>query len=163
MEDGPAGWAWQDEEQLHITIRYIGEVDGRRAGDIADALRRLHAPIQASQLAGVGHFDHGARSALFARVAPREPLVALHRKVDRLLVNEGLEPERRAYLPHITLARRRSASHDPQRWLEREAGLASEVAHITHLTLYESLLGRHGATYEPVERYPLDLAGRNPI
>lgn len=163
MADGPVGWAWQDDEQLHITLRYIGEVDGRAANDIADALGQIHAPVAAIRLSGVGIFDHGARSALFARVAPREPLEALHRKLDRVMVNQGLEPERRAYLPHITLARRRSGSENPQAWLEREAGLSSPDAEIAHITLYESLLGKHGATYEPVARYPLDLTARNPI
>ena len=38
MEDGPPGWAWQDDEQLHLTLRYIGEVDRHRAEDVADAL-----------------------------------------------------------------------------------------------------------------------------
>lgn len=163
MANGPAGWAWQDDEQLHITLRYIGEVDRRKAEEIAQALDSFHAPAPAIHLAGVGIFDHGARSALFARVIPKEPLEALHRKIDRVLVQLGLEPERRAYLPHITLARRRSGAEDPQGWLERQAGLSSPIAEIAHITLYESHLGKHGASYEPVARYPLDLPARNPI
>lgn len=163
MVGGPAGWAWQDDEQLHITLRYIGEVDRRQAEEIAQAFEHFHAPAPVIELGGVGIFDHGARSALFARVVPKEPLEALHRKIDRLLVQLGLEPERRAYLPHITLARRRRSAEDPQGWLERQAGLSSPVAEIAHITLYESLLGKHGATYEPVARYALDLAAGNPI
>lgn len=163
MAGGPGGWAWQDDEQLHITLRYIGEVDRRKAEEIAQSLDNFHSSAALIQLAGTGIFDHGARSALFARVAPKEPLEALHRKIDRLLVQLGLEPERRAYLPHITLARRRSGAEDPQGWLERQAGLSSPEAAVAHITLYESLLGKHGAAYEPVARYPLDLAARNPI
>jgi 2'-5' RNA ligase len=163
MTRGPGGWAWQDDEQLHITLRFIGEVEVRMAEDIAQALQTLRAPAPQVQLSGVGIFDHGARSALFARVTRREPLEALHRKVDRLLVQCGLEPERRAYLPHITLARRRSRSDDPQRWLEEHADLTSSSQHVGHVTLYESILGKHGATYEPIARYPLDSAAGNPI
>ena len=58
---------------------------------------------------------------LFARAIPREPLEALHKKVDRALTSAGLEPERRAFLPHITLARRRKAGADPDAWLEAHA------------------------------------------
>lgn len=92
MDGGPPGWAWQDDEQLHVTLRFIGEVERRVAEDIADALITLRAPMVTLRLAGVGHFDHGPRGALFARVAPRPPLEALHGKVDRLLVRIGLEP-----------------------------------------------------------------------
>lgn len=163
MAEGPAGWAWQDDEQLHITLRYIGEVDRTKAEEIAQSLESFHAPAPEVRIAGVGIFDHGARSALFARIVPKEPLDALHRKIDRLLVQLGLEPERRAYLPHITLARRKSASEDPQGWLERKAGLTSPEAEIAYVSLYESHLGKHGATYEVIARYPLDLTARNPI
>lgn len=163
MTGGPAGWAWQDDEQLHITLRFIGQVDRLKAEEIAQSLEDFHAPTPQVRIDGVGIFDHGARSALFARVVPKEPLNALHRKIDRQLVQLGWEPERRAFLPHITLARRRSGAEDPQGWLERQAGLASPDAEIAHVTLYESVLGKHGATYEPAARYPLDLAARNPI
>ena len=85
----------------------------------------MRAPPVDLALTGVGWFDQGPRGALFARCGPVEPLAALHRKIDRALVRAGLEPERRAYLPHITLARRRSGAVDPAGWLERRAGLAS--------------------------------------
>lgn len=163
MADGPVGWAWQDDDQLHVTLRYIGEVDRPIAEDIAIALGSIHAPPVALQLDGVGLFDHGPRSALFARVAPREPLNALHDKIDRMLVRCGLEPERRTFFPHITVARKRRTAHDPTGWLAVHAGLASAMDSVSHVTLFESRLGRHGATYEPIARYPLDLPGGTPI
>ena len=145
MQDGPPGWDWQDEEQLHLTLRYIGKVERPVAEDIAATLGSIHAPAVDLALAGVGWFDHGPRGALFARVAPVEPLAALHIKLDRALVRTGLEPERRAFLPHITLARRRSSAVDPAGWLERNARLASPVERIGKMILFESHLGRHGS------------------
>ncbi len=155
MEDGPPGWAWQDNEQLHLTLRYIGQVERPVAEDVADALGAIRAvPIEV-RLGGVGWFDQGPRGALFARAAPAEPLAALHKKIDRALVRIGLEPERRAYLPHITLARRRRAAVDPAGWVERNAGLASGTEAVTSMILYESHIGRHGSAYEATARYPL--------
>ena len=154
MEDGPPGWAWQGEEQLHLTLRYIGDVDRPVAEDVAAALGSIHAPALDLALSGVGWFDHGPRGALFARVAPVEPLATLHAKLDRALVRAGLKPERRAFLPHITLARRRSSAVDPAGWLERNAGLASSAEPVTSITLYESHLSRHGPHYEEVAEYP---------
>lgn len=152
MDDGPAGWAWQDDEQLHLTLRYIGEVERPVAEDIASALETVNAKPLSLALAGVGWFDHGPRGALFARVTPREPLAALHAKIDRLLVAVGLKAEQRAFFPHITLARRRRGADDPAIWLERHAALASDPAAASHVTLYESHLGQRGSAYEPVLR-----------
>lgn len=155
MDEGPAGWAWQDEEQLHVTLRFIGEVERARAEDIAGALAGLHAPSVMLGIDGVGWFDHGRRSALFARAVPREPLAALHAKLDRLLVRLGLEPERRSFLPHITLARARRGAEPPAAWLEARAGWQVPPQPASHVVLYESRLGRDGASYEAVTRVAL--------
>ena len=155
MEDGPPGWAWQDEEQLHLTLRYIGEIERPKAEDVAVALASIRASSIELAINGVGWFDQGSRGALFARCGPSEPLTALHKKVDRALVRLGLEPERRAYLPHITLARRRSSAVDPGGWLERNAGLASCAERMTSMILFESHLGRHGSAYEAIASYKL--------
>ena len=155
MDDGPPGWAWQDEEQLHITLRYIGEVERPVAEDVAAEMGSIRAPAPEVALSGVGWFDQGSRGALFARVAPAAPLAALHAKLDRALVRLGLQPERRAYLPHITLARRRAGAVDPGGWLERNAALASSPERIASMILFESHLGRHGPIYESVSRFSL--------
>ena len=70
-----------------------------------------------------------------------------------------LPPERRAFHPHITLARlARGAGGGPEveRWLGDAAGLSSAPFELPHLLLYQSLLGRDGAHYEPLMRWPLD-------
>jgi 2'-5' RNA ligase len=159
MDDVP-GARWQDDEQLHITVRFIGVVDRPVAEDIAAALAAIHAPAPQVSLNGVGRFDHRGRSeALWAGVTPHDALAALHRKVDQALVRAGLEPERRAYLPHITVARLpRGAQAEiaVEAWLARYAGLTSAPFALSHLILYQSHLGHGGATYEPIARWPLD-------
>ena len=110
-------------------------------------------------LAGVGRFVHNGRTeALWAGIAPRDALAALHRKVDRALVSVGLAPDRRAYLPHVTLARlSRGMGAEPAitRWLADHAALASPPFVLSHVALYESHLGRDAARYEAVARWPL--------
>lgn len=157
--DGVAAARWQDDEQLHLTVRFIGEVDRPVAEDVAAALGQIHAAPPVVALAGVGRFDRKGRTdALWAGVAPHDALAALHRKVDQACIRAGLAPEGRAYLPHITLARMpRSAGFGPDvdGWIAAHAGLASEPFALTHLTLYQSHLGRHGPAYEPIARWPL--------
>jgi len=155
MAGGPPGWAWQDDAQLHITLRFIGEVERPVAEDVATALGSVRAAAVEVGLCGVGWFDQGRQGVLFARAAPRDPLEALHKKIDRVLVSAGLEPERRAYLPHITLARRRRSSADPSTWLEAHAALATEPNPVGAFILYQSRLGRDGPYYEPVAAFAL--------
>src|SRR6185369_16430815 len=82
---GPPGWAWQREDQLHVTLRFIGEVERPLAEDIATTLGAMRAPLVELDLHGVGFFDQGPRGALFARAGPRDQLEALHKKIDRAL------------------------------------------------------------------------------
>ena len=156
---GVDGARWQDEEQLHLTLRFVGEIDARAADDLAAALGQVHAPVPIVRLAGTGRFEkRGRTNALWAGVQPHAQLAALHRKVDAACVRAGLPPEGRAYLPHITVARAGSGTDESAvgRWIGDTAGLASAPFACPHLILYESQLGHGGASYEPVLRWPLD-------
>ncbi len=159
---GVDGARWQDDEQLHLTLRYIGEVERPVAEDVAAALAGVRAPVPNVTLVGVGRFDkRGRTDALWARVAPHDALAALHCKVDQALVRVGLAPERRAYLPHITLARMsrgKGAEVEVARWLADHAGIASQPFDLPYLTLYESHLGREATRYETIARWPMSGA-----
>ncbi|WP_326525201.1 RNA 2',3'-cyclic phosphodiesterase [Sphingomonas sp.] len=153
---GIAGARWQDDAQLHITLRYIGPVASHLAEDIAAALEGLHAPPVTLAIEGVGRFDSGPwPNAVWAGVTPRDAIAALHRKIDHALVRAGLEPEGRAYLPHVTLARLGRDAAGVDRFLADQAMLASSAFTLDHFLLYESHLGSGGASYEPVARFRL--------
>lgn len=158
MEGVPAA-RWQDDDQLHVTLRFVGEVERPVAEDVAVALSHIVAPVPSVSLAGVGRFEkRGRTDTLWAGVTPHDALAALHRKVDQACVRAGIVPEHRAYLPHITVARlARSAGVDPaiDHWIADHAGMASPLFPLTHLVLYQSYLGRDGATYDPVARWAL--------
>jgi 2'-5' RNA ligase len=104
----------------------------------------------------VGRFEQRSAGALWAGVEPKEPLAALAAKVERVCQSVGLEPERRSFHPHITLARwkgRRTREVDD--FLRRHNGLVSEPFDVDRFILFESRLSRHGAHYEEVSSYPL--------
>lgn len=156
LAGGIPGARWQRDDQLHLTLRFIGEVDRHAAEDAALALSAIHYPQIEIALAGTGQFEsRGRPNAVWAGVTPHDALAGLHRKVDRALVRAGQPPESRAYLPHITLARINAQSGAAGKFLAEHAGLASRPFTLTHFHLYESHLGREGARYEAVERYPL--------
>jgi RNA 2',3'-cyclic 3'-phosphodiesterase len=107
--DQSADFRWQDDEQLHLTLRFVGEVERPAADDLADALGRIRAAPLELRIAGVGRFEQRSSGALWAGVEPKPPLAALAAKVERVCQSIGLEPERRAFHPHITLAGRAGA------------------------------------------------------
>ena len=159
---GVEGARWQDDDQLHLALRYIGEVDGRTASDVCATLARIAATAPTVAIAGVGRFEkRGRTDTLWAAAAPRAPLTALFHKVDRACVAAGLPPETRAYVPHLTLARLSRRGHDEQaigRWIAHHAMLSSAPVVLPHLVLYESHLAADGATYEAIMRWPLGTA-----
>ncbi|WNO54396.1 RNA 2',3'-cyclic phosphodiesterase [Stakelama saccharophila] len=147
---------WQSAEQLHCTLRFIGEVERPLAEDIAAGLGHVRFPSFDLALAGIGQFGPPDRPrALWAGLGPTHRVAELHRKIDRRLVELGLETERRAYLPHITLARLNSTSSSTSRFREEHAGLESPPLPFHHFLLYRSTLGSEGASYEAIARYPL--------
>ena len=148
---------WQDDEQLHLTLRFIGEVERPQAEDIAAALRSVVHPRFAIALDGVGTFGRkGVPHTLWAGIAPNAPLQSLHDRINRVLAGTGLAPEERAFTPHITLARLNRLAGPLDPFFARAAGLASPPGPIDAFLLYESRLGHEGATYEAIARYPLD-------
>lgn len=156
LMEGVRGARWSDEDQLHLTLRFIGEVDRHRAADIAAALGAIHHPGFTLALAGLGSFDRAGRQVhLWAGVAPHAPLRALHGKIDQALLRAGVEPDRRAYRPHITLARLNRASGPIDGLLAAAGGVTSAPFRCDAFNLYESALTPTGAIYTLVERYRL--------
>ena len=153
---GVPGARWQSGDQLHLTLRFIGEVEAPTAEDLAAALLMVRGPPVSVAVAGVGRFERRGRThTLWAGLAPHDPLSRLHRRIDGALVDAGLAGEARSYLPHVTLARMNADEEAVARFLMRHATLASAPFTIDHFLLYESRLGRDGARYEAVARYPL--------
>ena len=151
---GQESLRWQDEEQLHITLRFMGELERPQAEDVAASLASIRFEPFSLHLAGVGRFAQRRGGALWAGIEPREPLAHLAAKVDRACVAAGLEPEHRAYHPHITLARWSGREPDLSAFLHQHAALGSELWTVDRFVLFESHLLKTGAFYEPVATYP---------
>lgn len=153
---GVAGARWQRDDQLHCTLRFIGEVDRHAGADIAAALGGVHHPAFDATLGSPGVFDRRGRiDTLWIGVGPYPPIAALHHKVDAALRRAGVPPDGRAFHPHITIAR----------FGREQAGAAAFVPavpvsgiafRVDHFALFESTIGHDGADYTLIERYPLD-------
>jgi 2'-5' RNA ligase len=107
---GLPGARWIDPENYHITLRFMGDIDERTAGDIFSILgdTRRRDPFTVT-IDGLDTFGGERPRVVFAR-AGNGDLTDLQQEQERLVRRVGLPPERRKFTPHVTLARLRDAS-----------------------------------------------------
>jgi RNA 2',3'-cyclic 3'-phosphodiesterase len=161
---GAPGARWNPPENLHITLRFAGEVSEDVAEDFAIALGAVSAPALRLTLAGVGAFARGeAVHAIWAGVEANEGLNILQRRCERAARQAGLKPETRAWTPHVTLAYLRGA--DPARvgaWIQRHSLLRLGPFAVDWFGLYSSRPTREGSVYQLERLYRLTPAPRDP-
>ncbi len=152
---GVEGARWQDIAQMHLTLRFIGEVDQPQEVDIRAALTGLRfQPFQVT-LAGIGLFGKARRPrALWVGVDDPKPLKHLHEKIDQALVSAGVAPEERKFTPHVTLARFRGRARRLEDFLDSCAGLALPAFEVNSFALFSSHLSHTGAQYRVEEAFP---------
>lgn len=157
LAGGVPGARWTDPSSLHLTLRFIGEVPDDTADDVDAVLSDIEAPGFDLTLGGVGMFgSNRSPRVLWAGVGRSEPLMHLQGKVESALVRCGLPAEERKFSPHVTLARLKDAPRERiGRFLEEHGLFHAGAFRVDHFTLYRSLLGKGGAVYEALRKYPL--------
>jgi 2'-5' RNA ligase len=157
MQQGVPAARWVDPDNLHLTLRFIGEVDSVQAQDLDAALVQVRAARFEVTLAGVDRFGQGRKSrALWVGVAPAPELDRLRRRVEQAVQAAGFAPEGRKFKPHVTLARfKGDPGHRLHDHLAHHAGFRTEAFAVHEFVLYSSLLTPAGAIYTPEAAYPL--------
>jgi 2'-5' RNA ligase len=161
LEGGVPGARWLEPDAIHLTLRFVGEVDGHAFRDIRMALAEVRRESFEMALKGVGFFPpRGPLRILWAGVAPQPKLVELRNAVERAVVRSGQEPERRKFHAHVTLARLNgSPPGRVARFLENHALFRTEPFLVDHFLLYSSTLHPKGSQYHVEETYLLDPPG----
>lgn len=161
MGGGVPNARWVPPEKMHLTLRFIGEVENGLAQDIDTALTKLHAPGFDIELDGVGFFGKAsAARVLWAGVRRSEPLLRLQTKVEAALWDAGVPAEGRKFSPHVTLARmRRAPAARLQHFVADHAAFLSGPIPVDHITLYSSFRAASGPVYQAEAEYPLDPPG----
>nr|WP_320010337.1 RNA 2',3'-cyclic phosphodiesterase [uncultured Desulfobulbus sp.] len=150
---------WTPIEQFHLTLNFIGEVDGTTFLDIRESLTELVLPSFELRFKGVGFFPpRGTPRVVWAGVEPSEPLMQLQRKITTHLRQLGVELEKRKYFPHITLARlRQTPANKVGKYLTLNNLFTSSSFASDRFTLYSSILGRKGAIHIQEQEYLLAI------
>lgn len=153
---GIPGARWIEARNLHVTLRFIGEVEEGLAAEIDEALAELRAPGFELSLEGFGTFGRAKPNHLWAAVEKAPELLHLQAKVEAALARLGLVPEGRKYLPHVTLARFKEAPVGRiQDFIAGNSPFHAGPWRVDSFVLFSSHLGRAGAEYQAEAEYPL--------
>ncbi|HEV7267488.1 MAG TPA: RNA 2',3'-cyclic phosphodiesterase [Falsiroseomonas sp.] len=157
LAGGIPGARWVRPENYHLTLRFIGEIEPWRAEEVDAALAAIRAPRFDLALAGVGTFEKGGRiQSLYVPAERSEGLARLQAKVETALQRTGLEPERRRFAPHVTLARTdRADTLKLISFIQTHALFRLAPVSVEHFTLFSSHLGKEAAHYVPEVEYEL--------
>jgi RNA 2',3'-cyclic 3'-phosphodiesterase len=162
QNDFARGIRWVPEENLHLTVWFLGEVSEARSAAVLEALRpRLRTARFELTLSGFGAFPpSGSPRVLWLGVAAGSAeLASAHDEVGERLGPWGFAPEGRSYAPHLTMARIKQPLAAADRAKLRHALQATAAdpgtCCVEALTVYRSRTSAKGAVYEPVQRVPL--------
>ena len=146
---------WQRDDQLHLTLAFIGDVSKNIMREVEDELARVSFDPFDLSLAGVGMFGKpGNPKALWAGVEQEKPLKHLHEKIHQALEPLELDLDYRKYKPHVTLARfRKQAQSRVGDWLSVNEALQTPVETVSHFSLFSSQLTQNGSYYTVESRF----------
>lgn len=155
---GLPGARWVKAEQMHLTLRFIGDVDTNVFKDVQEALHEVCSSSFFIQLVGVGFFPpRGKPRVVWVGIRKNEQLIQLRNRIETVLVQAGLEPEGRKYFPHITLARlKNTPSSKVGAFLSHFGMFSTEAFQINEFFLYSSVLNSKGAKHYIEAGYSLD-------
>jgi 2'-5' RNA ligase len=153
MRPGHDAVAWVRKENLHYTMRFLGDVDGAGAVRAATAMRDAAASRHkfGAALGGFGAFPSAKRARVLwiGMLQGAEPMRLLASALDASLVRHGFEPAEESFEPHLTVGRVRA----PGDWTARllDAPTVEARFQVDRMKLVSSVLAPGGSRYETVD------------
>lgn len=156
LRGGLPGARWIDPENYHVTLRFIGDIDGVTANEVAGMLFRVNRKPFDVAVQGLSSFGGRKPRAVVASVAPSRPLIELQAELERSLRRLGLDPEGRKFVPHVTLARLRDASdRDVADYLSMRGYFPTRIFTASRFVLFSSRASSGGGPYVVEDSYAL--------
>lgn len=147
-------------EQLHLTLKFIGDVEGSMLADIRRALAQISTPPLIISLRGVGHFPpRGNPRVLWCGISPEMETIQLRNSIEKSLADIGIPRERRKFSPHVTLARlRNSPLKRVTQFLAGNSMFETPSFRVDTFRLYSSSLSHGGAVHTVQAEFPMTTA-----
>jgi RNA 2',3'-cyclic 3'-phosphodiesterase len=156
MRGGVVGARWLEPNDYHITLRFIGDVDGGVARDIAETLDDARRPKVLVRFEGLSWFGGDKPRAIVVKVKPEPALMDLQAEQERRLRRIGVEPETRKYTPHVILAYLRGVGQaSVASYLAARGALFADSFTAERFVLYSAREGSGGGPYVVEAAYPL--------
>ena len=149
-------------EQMHLTLKFIGDVEKQAVISLKEALTTIQIPEFNLNLLGIGHFPpRGNPRIVWAGISPKSELLMLHSAIEQTLGKLGYVKEKRPFSPHITLARLKTFHNDSvTSFLARYKDFRAESSLIESFKLYSSRLTEAGAIHRLESAFPLEKCSR---
>jgi 2'-5' RNA ligase len=156
LRGGLPGARWIDPDNYHITLRFIGDIDARTADEVGRALMRVDRPSFEVSVSGLDALGGNKPHSIVACVRASPALKELQAEHERIMQRIGLEPERRKFRPHVTLARIRAANaRDAATYLALRGDFSTAPFEAGRFVLLSSRDSKGGGPYIMEEAYPL--------
>lgn len=151
------GIRWQSQEQMHLTLKFVGEVDKTTASELREELDNIVHPGFFMTIAGIGYFPEGGQpNVIWMGIKENRTLAELHQKVERACEEVGIAPEDRPYKAHITLGRAKNVSKRAvNSFINQHKKFAMPDVQINEFVLYQSKLHADGARHSRLQTFPL--------
>ena len=157
LRTGLTGARWIDPANYHITLRFLGDIDGATARDFAANLANIDMEPFQLQFDGLGAFGGKKPRAIWAALRRSEALNALQRAHERAARSAGLPAEPRNFTPHVTIARLRGTKPlSVAGYLQSAGAFLSESFPVERFVLYSSRASVGGGPYVVEAEYPLE-------
>jgi 2'-5' RNA ligase len=152
------GARWMDEEHLHLTLRFIGDVPGDMADRVRNALRSISISPFSLKIKNAGYFPpRRDPRILWVGLSESEELMRLQPKVERAMMSLGLPPEECKFHPHITVARLNGTPvTSVADYIMQNSLFITEPFTVSAVHLYASTLHKDGSHYTIEETYSLN-------
>jgi 2'-5' RNA ligase len=158
LRGGIPGARWIDPANYHMTLRYIGDIDGATARDVMQILGGVRRRSFDLVLNRLDQFGGRKPRAIFAGASPTPALNELQAELERLLQRIGLPAEQRKYSPHVTLARLRdSTAQQVAESLASRGPFRTPPFPVSRFVLYSSKASTGGGPYVIEAAYPLSM------
>lgn len=156
LQGGLPGARWIDRENLHLTLRFIGDIDNSLARELAYEFEKVKSAPFKLKLEDLDVFGGAKPHSLYAKVQRNEALSELQSAQERICQRLGLDPDKRKFTPHVTIARLRGAKPESiARYLSSRGGFQSLDFDISEFVLLSSRDSVGGGPYVTEERYKL--------
>lgn len=151
---------WVDTNNLHLTLRFIGNTTRQQLYDLVDRLEQLFSDKSKFEikLKGSGYFkSKNQPRVLFIKLNESEDLLKLVPEIEEQVVACGFNGEQKTFRPHLTLGRIKSVENRSRLYslLDEMPTIEYQKVEVKEIILFQSILKQTGPEYRAIKTFPL--------